>query len=84
MGSLAEPRRQGGRQWLDPRPDEVEPRLPRAVRPEPVVCSLLPERSGDEIRFDIRPAENGCSLHWTLPTPGELPEPAVCGAGSTS
>ncbi|MEU8193479.1 hypothetical protein AB0C10_06820 [Microbispora amethystogenes] len=39
--SLTEPRRQGGRQWLDPRPDEVEPRLPRAVRPEPVVLVVV-------------------------------------------
>ncbi|WP_327048766.1 hypothetical protein OG320_13290 [Microbispora sp. NBC_01189] len=78
--SLTEPRRPGGRPWLDLRPDEVEPRVLRAVRPELVVwSSLWPERPGDEIRFDIRPAENGCSLRWTLSTPGEFPEPAVVG-----
>ncbi|MGV9772444.1 hypothetical protein [Streptosporangium sp. NPDC003464] len=76
--SLANPRRSGGRQWLDLRPDEVEPRILRVVEPELVVwSSLWPERPDDEIRFDIRPAENGCSLRWTLLTPEAVPEQAM-------
>lgn len=79
--SLTDPRRPGGRQWLDLRPDEVEPRILRAVEPELVVwSSLWPERPDDEIRFDIRPTENRCSLRWTLLTPGEAPEQAVIDA----
>ncbi|MEV6979890.1 hypothetical protein AB0M95_01290 [Sphaerisporangium sp. NPDC051017] len=78
--SLADPWRPGGRWWLELRSDEVEPRILRAVEPELVVwSSLWPERPDDEIRFDIRPAQNGCSLRWTLPTPGEAPEQAVLG-----
>ncbi|MDH2425640.1 hypothetical protein [Sphaerisporangium sp. TRM90804] len=78
--SLRDPRRAGGRQWLELRPGEVEPRVLRAVEPELVVwSSLWPERAGDEIRFDIRPAPNGCLLRWTLLTPGEAPEQAVVG-----
>ncbi|GLX01369.1 hypothetical protein [Microtetraspora sp. NBRC 16547] len=78
--SLADPRRPGGRQWLDLHPDEVDPRILQAVKPELVVwSSLWPERPDDEIRFDIRPAENGCALRWTLLTPGEVPEQAVIG-----
>ncbi|WP_285782426.1 hypothetical protein [Microbispora sp. NBRC 16548] len=79
--SLTEPRRPGGRQWLDLHPDEVEPRILRAVEPELVVwSSLWPERPDDEIRFDIRPtADGGCSLRWTLLTPTEAPEQSVVG-----
>ncbi|MEW9530900.1 SRPBCC domain-containing protein [Microbispora sp. NPDC049125] len=78
--SLADPRRPGGRQWLDLRPGEVEPRVLRAVEPELVVwSSLWPDRPGDEIRFDIRPAPNGCALRWTLLTPGEAPGQDVIG-----
>lgn len=73
--SLTDSRRPGGRQWLDLRADEVDPRVLRAVRPELVVwSSLWPERPGDEIRFDIRPAANGCSLRWALLTPEQAPE----------
>ena len=73
-----DPRRSGGRQWLDLRSDEVEPRVLRAVKPELVAwSSLWPERPDDEIRFDIRPASNGCSLRWTLSTPRDAPEQAV-------
>jgi hypothetical protein len=78
--SLADPWRPGGRPWLDLHSDEVKPRILRAVEPELVVwSSLWPERPDDEIRFDIRPARNGCSLRWTLSTPGEVPEQAVLG-----
>ncbi|WP_248966091.1 hypothetical protein [Sphaerisporangium perillae] len=76
--SLVDPWRPGGREWLDLRPDEVEPRILQAVEPALVVwSSLWPERPGDEIRFDVGPAQNGCALRWTLLTPGEAPERAV-------
>ncbi|MEU8377748.1 hypothetical protein [Streptosporangium sp. NPDC048865] len=79
--SLVAPRRRGGRQWLDLRPDEIEPRILRAVEPELVIwSSLWPERPDDEIRFDIRPVASSCSLRWTLSTPGEAPEQAVINA----
>ncbi|GAA3708281.1 hypothetical protein GCM10022224_087250 [Nonomuraea antimicrobica] len=78
--SLTDPRRPGGRPWLDLRPDEVEPRILHAVKPELVVwSSLWPGRPDDEIRFDIRPAESGCALRWTLLTPEGIPEQAVIG-----
>ncbi|MEU8268549.1 hypothetical protein AB0B89_15435 [Sphaerisporangium sp. NPDC049002] len=76
--SLANPRRPGGRQWLNLRSDEVEPRILQAVDPELVVwSSLWPDRPDDEIRFDIRPTRGESSLRWTLLTPGEAPEQAV-------
>lgn len=79
--SLSDPRRAGTRQWLELRPDEVEPRVLRAEEPELVVwSSLWPDRPDDEIRFDIRPAQDGGSaLRWTLLTPGETPGPGVLG-----
>ncbi|WP_101787525.1 hypothetical protein [Nonomuraea indica] len=79
--SLTDPWRPGGRQWLDLNPDEVSPRILRAVEPELVVwSSLWPERPDDEIRYDLRPADDGgCSLRWTLLTPAEAPEQAVIG-----
>ncbi|NUW44540.1 hypothetical protein [Nonomuraea rhodomycinica] len=79
--SLTDPWRPGGRQWLDLKRDEVKPRILRAVEPELVVwSSLWPDRPDDEIRFDIRPTEDGgCSLRWTLLTPAEAPEQAVIG-----
>ncbi|GIH75279.1 hypothetical protein Plo01_17080 [Planobispora longispora] len=68
--SLTDPRRPGGRQWLDLRPDEVEPRVLRAVEPELVVwSSLWPERPDDEIRFDIRLSGDGGS--WRTRTATE-------------
>jgi hypothetical protein len=50
------------------------------LEPELVVwSSLWPARPDDEIRFDIRPAECGSALRWTLSTPGDSPEQAVLG-----
>ncbi|GAA4575676.1 SRPBCC family protein [Planotetraspora kaengkrachanensis] len=78
--SLTDPRRAGGRQWLDLRADEVEPHILRAVKPELVVwSSLWPSRPHDEIRFDIRPGNNGTRLRWTLLTPEEAPAQNVVG-----
>lgn len=56
----------------------MEPRILEAVEPGLVVwSSLWPARAEDRIRFDIRSADAGCSLRWTLLTPDEPPQSQV-------
>ena len=56
--------------------DEVAPRILEASRPDLVVwSSLWPDRPGDQIRFDLVPANySGTMLTWTLTTPGAEPD----------
>ncbi|MBM7789316.1 SRPBCC family protein [Tenggerimyces flavus] len=79
--ALTEPRREGGRPWLDLADGELEPTILVAEEPHRVVwSSLWPDRPHDRIEFELAPAGTGTDLRWTLLTPDEeAPSDAVLG-----
>ncbi|MCO6006867.1 SRPBCC domain-containing protein [Actinoallomurus purpureus] len=73
--SLVEPRRQGARLWLNLLPDEVEPRVLEAEKPNRVVwSSLWPSRPNDQVHFELTAVGGETSLKFTLLTPDEAPD----------
>jgi len=76
-----EPRRPGARSWLTLLPDEVDPRVLDAHRPDRVVwSSLWPSRPDDEVHFALTAArDGGTALRFTLLTPGEAPDRSKAG-----
>jgi hypothetical protein len=79
--SLVAPRRPGGRPWLNLLPDEVDPRVLVAERPDRVVwSSLWPSRPRDQIHFALTVAsDQGTSLRFTLCTPDDAPDQSKTG-----
>jgi hypothetical protein len=79
--SLVEPHRPGGRPWLTLLPDEVEPRVLAAERPDRVVwSSLWPSRPRDQVHFALMAvAGSGTSLRFTLCTPDDVPDQSKTG-----
>jgi hypothetical protein len=77
---LADPHRSGARPWLELADVEIEPRVLESIYPALIVwSSLWPSRPDDVIRFDLRPAGQGCALRWTLLTPSDGPDAALLG-----
>jgi hypothetical protein len=78
--SLAEPRQDRARPWLDLLDDEVEPAVLEAVAPSLVVwSSLWPSRPEDTLRFDLVESGSGTSLRWSLLTVHDLPDASKIG-----
>jgi hypothetical protein len=78
--SLAEPRRVGGRPWLELLDDEMEPAVLDATSPDLVVwSSIWLSRPHDLIRFDLRPAGSATALRWTVTTTGPAPDGSKAG-----
>lgn len=74
--SLTEPRRPTARPWLNLLPDEVEPRVLQAEKPDRVVwSSLWPSRPKDWVHFELT-AVRGTEtlLRFTLLTPDDAPD----------
>lgn len=73
--SLVDPHRPGTRPWLSLLPDEVEPRILLAERPDRVVwSSLWPDRPRDEVHFELAPDRGDTMLTFTLLTPDHPPD----------
>ncbi len=79
--SLTQPRRPQGRAWLELLPDEVEPEVLRADKPNRVVwSSLWPSRPDDQVHFELTPVAAGQTLlRFTLLTPTEPPDQSKTG-----
>lgn len=78
--SLAEPRTQHARPWLNLLDDEVEPAIVDAAAPTRVVwTSIWPSRPHDRIEFDLEPDGDGTALTWTVRTPDEAPDASKTG-----
>ncbi|WP_147141113.1 hypothetical protein [Nocardia ninae] len=79
--SLTQPRRPQGRAWLELLPDEVEPEVLQADKPDRVVwSSLWPSRPDDQVHFGLTPTEGGQTLlRFTLLTPVEVPDESKTG-----
>ncbi|MVU77569.1 hypothetical protein GPX89_09990 [Nocardia sp. ET3-3] len=79
-GSLVEPRRPNARPWLNLLSDETEPKILAAEEPATVVwSSLWPNRPGDQVRFELRAADGGTLLRFTLLAAGQPPDPSKLG-----
>jgi hypothetical protein len=73
--ALTVPNRDPIRRWLELVDGEVAPRILGAVEPTLVVwSSLWADRPNDQIRFDLEPSGEGCSLRWTLLSPDDPPD----------
>lgn len=79
--SLTEPHRPGARPWLTLLPDEVEPTVLEAEKPNRVVwSSLWPSRPDDRVHLELAAVEGGeTSLRFTLLTPDEPPDQSRTG-----
>lgn len=78
--SLVEPHRQGTRPWLNLLPDEVEPRVLEAEKPNRIVwSSLWPSRPNDQVHFELTAVGGETSLKFTLLTPDEPPDQSKTG-----
>lgn len=65
--ALVEPNRDPARQWLILLDDEIAPKVVASEEPSFVTwSSIWIKRSNAQIRFDIAPGQQGCSLRWTL------------------
>jgi hypothetical protein len=78
--SLVEPHRPGSRPWLNLLPDEAEPRVLAAEKPERVVwSSLWPSRPNDQVHLELTAVGGETSLKFTLLTPDEPPDQSKTG-----
>lgn len=78
--SLVEPHAPGARPWLNLRPDEIEPRVLEADRPNRVVWSTLwPDRPNDQVRFDLTTKRDDTLLTFTLLSPDGPPDERTAG-----
>jgi hypothetical protein len=76
--ALADPGHPGSSAWLDLADGEVAPQVLEASRPTLVVwSSLWPDRSHDQVRFELRPKDGGCAVRWRLLSPDAAPPAEV-------
>lgn len=78
--SLVDPHRSESRRWLVLLPDEVEPRVLHAQKPDLVVwSSLWPSRPREQVRLQLEDVGGETALRFTLLTPDEPPDDSKLG-----
>jgi hypothetical protein len=78
--SLTDPHRPGARPWLNLLPDEVDPEILEAERPNRVVwSSLWLSRPRDQVHLELAAAQDETLLRFILLTPDELPDQSKTG-----